>query len=112
MRVYFIFCSLILLNSCSKERISGEFDENYQTSYDFTPTTTPINVLSNNIDVNECFYQNNFVKLIAFDPLIHSYQWFKCYDDQEDKMISKDSKGAERVSKFHTIMRANLEFDR
>ncbi len=91
MRALFILCSLTLFISCSKERMAGEFDEAQQLSQDFNPTTTPVHVLSNNLDINECFYENNFVKLIAYDPLIKSYCWFKCYDGEQDELISEDS---------------------
>ncbi len=83
--------SLVLFISCSKERIAGEFDENQEFSHDFHPTTTPIHVLSNNLDIDECFYQNNFVSLIAYDPSIKSYYWFKCHDGNENELISEDS---------------------
>lgn len=91
MRILYILCSLVLFISCSKQRMAGEFGEKQQLSQNFTPTTTPIHVLSNHLDINECFYQNNFVKLIAYDPSIKSYCWFKCYDGEEDELISEDS---------------------
>ncbi len=91
MKFVSIFFSIILILSCSKERMAGEYDEKQQLAQGFTPTTTPIHVLSNNLDINECFYQNNFVKLVAYDPLIKSYCWFKRNKESEDELISEDS---------------------
>jgi len=78
----------LTLVSCIKDRIE---DNEQKLSPNFTPTTTPIHVLTNNIDVSECFYQNNFVKLIAYDPTINEYTWYKCFPNSEDEFISHDS---------------------
>lgn len=91
MKNFSIILFAITLFSCGKERIAGEYDEEQRLSPNFQATTTPIHVLSNNLDINECFYRNNFVKLIGFDPTIIQYSWFKCYPNSEDVFLSHDS---------------------
>ncbi len=91
MKVIFTLYCILILTSCSKERIAGEFDEEVQLSEGFIPTTTPIHISSSNLDIDECFYENNFVKLIAYDPQIKHYSWFKYDENQNIKLISNDS---------------------
>ncbi len=91
MRTLLICCLLISLFSCSEDRMAGEYGEEQEFSQDFVPTTTPVHVLSNNLDIDECFYENNFVKLIAYDPFIHSYHWYKYNEFDEEELISEDS---------------------
>jgi gliding motility-associated-like protein len=81
----------LLIFSCTKEKLAGESDENKKLSPEFQATTTPIHVLSYSSDIEECFYQNNFVKLIGFEPSIKKYEWFKCVPGKEDEFISSDS---------------------
>lgn len=91
MKFILVFFVLILSFSCSKEKIAGEFDEEQKIAENFSPTTTPIHMLSSNVDINECFYENNLVKLMAYNPDIESYSWFKRKNNNEDEFVSNDS---------------------
>ena len=88
LSILFIFPLFI---SCSKEKIAGEFEEELQISSDFTPSTTSIHITHENQDIIECFYENNYVELIANNPKIKSYSWFKSQYNEEDELISNDS---------------------
>lgn len=61
------------LSSCQKERLSSDvvLDENFQ------PTTTPFDLSSieNNQSSNNCFYKNNFVKVLISSPEIKVVNW-------------------------------------
>lgn len=83
----------LFVSSCVKERL---FDEtpNEKLSPDFTPSTTPIHVLSSveaGLDINECFYQNNYVKLIAYKPNINKYNWYRVDSFGIENLVSHDS---------------------
>lgn len=91
MRFLLIIFLSTLTISCSKEKMAGEFEEEQQIFGDFSPTTTPINLAVGDLDKNECFYENNFVKLTANDSKIKSYSWFLSHTDKENELISKDS---------------------
>jgi len=91
MRFLFILFIFSLFVSCSKEKIAGEFEEELQLSHDFTPTTTSLNITSENQDISECFYENNYVKLTANIPNIKSYSWLKSKNNEEDELIANDS---------------------
>lgn len=108
MKTLFFILTTTFLFSCAKQRIAGEYEEELKLSPNFEATTTPIHVLSNNLDVNECFYQNNFVKLIAFDPSIVDYSWYKCHTDAGDEFVSHDSVF---VTSLDGDYRLDVEFD-
>lgn len=88
--LYLLFVSALII-SCSKEKMAGEFEEEQQLIGDFSPTTTPIDLATNDLDENKCFYENNYVKLSAYDSKIKSYSWFLSNKDKEQELISKDS---------------------
>lgn len=77
MKFFSIIFSCFLLFACAKERIAGEQDETQKLSPYFTASTTPIHILTGSNEIEECFYKNNFVKLIAYDPLISEYKWYR-----------------------------------
>ena len=71
--------------SCSKDKMAGEFDEEQKIANYFAPTTTTVNLMANDLDKNECFYENNFIKLIAHDSKIKSYSWFRSEPGEKDE---------------------------
>ena len=90
-KLLFTVIITIVFFSCTKERLAGEYNENTKLSPAFQATTTPVHVLSYSVDVEECFYQNNFIKLVGYEPSITKYEWYKCSPDEEDQFISSDS---------------------
>lgn len=86
--LYILFL-LIIVSSCGKERLNQE--ENQKLSPNFSPTTTPISVLDNGVKLNECFYENNYVKLVGFDPTASKYIWYKKDLTNQFQLLSNDS---------------------
>lgn len=77
------------LSGCIKERLTSINGE--QLSPNFEPTTTPINVLDLATTGNVCFYENNFVKLVGYDPEAVKYKWLKKNSNGQYQIISNDS---------------------
>lgn len=84
--ILFVF---IIVSSCGKERLNKEKIQ--KLSPNFTPTTTPISVLDKGVKVNECFYENNYVKLVGFDPTASKYIWYKKDLTNQYQPLSNDS---------------------
>lgn len=91
MRFLFIIFIPGIIISCSKEKMAGEFDEEYQIVDDFIPKTETIDLALNDLDKKKCFFENNFVKLVADDSNIKSYSWFISRTGNKDEFISNDS---------------------
>ena len=91
MRFLFIILIVGLTTSCSKEKMAGEFDEEHQIVDGFSPKTTTIDLTANDLDKNKCFFENNFVKLIADDFQVKSFSWFILRPGNKDEFISNDS---------------------
>ncbi len=89
-KLTFILFTLIL-SSCVKERIFEDSEPEEKLSPYFTPTTTPIHVLAATGYINECFYENNNVKLIAYNPNNTRYDWYLIQEDGTEELISHDS---------------------
>lgn len=83
--------SFLLLSSCSKNDMAGEHEENLKLSPHFEFKTDSIDIISYDMDIDECFYKNNFIKLIASDPNIKDHSWYKCYPGADNVFISNDS---------------------
>ncbi len=95
MRNLIIIILSVFLFSCTKDRLFEEADSSSERlSPEFSPTTTPIHVLSESGAagiIDQCFYKNNFVKLIAYNPNNTRYDWFRLNPDGTETLVSHDS---------------------
>ncbi len=91
MKFLFIFFLSLITISCSKDKMAGEFEDEQKIANYFAPVTTTVDLMANNLNKNECLYENNFIKLIAHDSKIKSYSWFRSEPGIKDEFISKDS---------------------
>lgn len=74
----YLFIFLITIIACDRGRIKdvNRMDEN------FAPSTTPFDLV-NLEDNNICFYQNNFIKLIAQNISNTNVNWYKLENNEK-----------------------------
>ena len=71
MKTLFFILTTTFLFSCAKQRIAGEYEEELKLSPNFEATTTPIHVLSNNLDVNNLLGDSSKAsKLLKWKPKV------------------------------------------
>ena len=99
-----LFHIFLLFFSCSNDNLKDNSVEAKKLSPIFEATTTPIHVLSNSTDIRECFYQNNFVKLVGYEPSVSKHEWYRSVGNEEYKFLSSDSI-------FTTSLRGNYRLD-
>lgn len=91
-RLLYILPLLILLMSCGQDRLSNEY-ENESLDPNLAPVVVPLQIFISGNRIESCFYKNNYMKMIATDPQISSYAWYKCSDNNpiNDVFLSDSS---------------------
>lgn len=91
--IYKILPLFILLFACNAER-SEDDSTTEKLDPNVSPVTVPFQIFESNSIVEECFYKNNYMKMIAYHPQISKYAWYKCSDDptlSTETYLSSDS---------------------
>lgn len=84
MRNCFLLWIFIVFVSCEKERIfqEGSLDP------DFVPSIIPVNLNNGNVLSEFCFYENNYVNLIAAQLNGKNHKWYKFNENQSLSFVS------------------------
>jgi hypothetical protein len=108
-RGLFIF-SFALLLGCSEDRFSD--DELSEDIYDgFSPTVTPFDLSSNTEQSAFCFYENNFVRVLASNPNITAFEWSKIVDGDSLYLSSEPTLELATDGNFKVRLEYGIEYE-